>query len=105
MASSMTDRYRRNTAALAAGARVVCRAPEVPIAELYPGLADLEPHVDFYQTSKELAELAMVSVSSASRSPEHCRTIATQHTVAHRLKYIVNTIRQRRGTPVAIPEP
>ncbi|MGB2986527.1 MAG: glycosyltransferase [Phycisphaerae bacterium] len=86
--------------ALAAGAHVICRAPDEPFERAYPGLAGLAPHLHFYRTSRELEDLVRRLKSrerARSDQPDAARTmVLKEHSVAQRLRFIVKTLRERQ---------
>ena len=99
--SSLID-VQRALDALAAGARVICRAPDEPFEQQHPALASLTPHLYFYRTSRELSEtvgkLCASAMRAGTRSDAARRMILEGHTVAQRLLAIVRSLRKRQLT-------
>ena len=100
--SSLAD-VQRALDALAAGARVVCRAPDEPFGRQHPGLASVAPYLHFFRASKELTDLVREMRSNADSAVEQVAAAQTivrrEHTVSTRLRAIVDCLRQRPPIP------
>ncbi len=100
--SSLID-VQRALDALAAGACVICRAPDESFERQHPGLASLTPHLHFYRTSRGLSgavrRLRSSDESTVDQVDAARTAVRREHTVSARLLAIVDCLRQRPPVP------
>jgi hypothetical protein len=91
--------------ALAAGIRVVCRAPDQPFEQVHPGLRTLAPYLHLYRTTGELNDILnrlRVQPDGGDDETSAARAIVlADHCVSHRLEAILDQVRvcQPASTP------
>ncbi|UCE61223.1 MAG: hypothetical protein JSU63_05635 [Phycisphaerales bacterium] len=84
--------------ALAAGVRVLCRAPDDPFESAFPGLSSLAPHLHFYRTAHKLGIVIRRLISQEGAIAEEARAVQrlvrTEHCVSNRVCEIVDRVRR-----------
>ena len=92
--------------AMVACVPVICRTSQSGFERDYPGLADLSPYLHFYDTSSELAQIARSLKSGSGVEAKNAlaasEAIRNRHTVAHRLSTIVEAVRGRAASRLAV---
>lgn len=91
---------------LAAGARVLCRRPEEPFEHLYPGLENVIPHLNLFETSRQLIDLVKKQKDWPHANSTHALAAQTvilrDHTASRRLASMVERLRNQSSLPSAM---